>query len=172
MPISDFLLPEFDAEMASTRKMLERVPEDRLDWKPHVKSWELRHLARHVAEIPSWAVMSVQKDELDINPPGAEPYKPRVINTRQELLEMFDQNIKDARAAIAGASDEHLLKPWTLLAGGNKIMTLPRTAVLRSFVMNHGIHHRAQLGVYLRLMDVPVPGMYGPSADDPAGFGG
>ena len=166
MPISDFLLPEFDHEMANTRKVLERVPDDRLDFKPHQKSWNMGSLATHVATIPSWAVNAIDQDELDIAPPGAPPYKAPLASSRSELLETFDKNVAAARAAIAKTSDDHLFKPWSLLSGGKTLMTMPRIAVIRSFVMNHGIHHRAQLCIYLRLNDIPMPGMYGPSADE------
>ena len=166
MALSAALLSEFDREMANTRKTLERVPDDKFDWKPHVKSFAMGPLATHVANLPSWTVETIDKDALDIEPPGGEPYRVTAANSRKELLERFDHNISAARAAIAGASDEHLLKPWSLLKGGAVMFTLPRVAVLRSFVMNHLIHHRAQLGVYLRLNDVPVPALYGPSADE------
>lgn len=166
MPISDALLPEFDQEMANTRKVLERVPDDRLDFKPHQKSWKMGGLATHVATIPSWTALTIARESLDIAPVGEPPYKSPEASSQKELLEIFDKNVADARSAIAGASDEHLFKPWSLLAGGNTIFTMPRAAVIRSMIMNHGIHHRAQLCVYLRLVDVPVPGMYGPSADE------
>jgi uncharacterized damage-inducible protein DinB len=125
-------------------------------------------LATHLANLPSWAVLTLSQDSFDMAPPGGEPWKNPLASSRQELLEMFDKNIADARAAIAGASDERMFSPWSLLSGGNTLMTLPKIAVLRSFVMNHIIHHRAQLGVYLRLNDVPVPSIYGPSADEGA----
>ena len=160
------LLPEFDMEMANTRKTLERIPEDKFGWKPHEKSMTLGRLAGHVAEMPAWAVPTVDRESLDIAPPGAPPYEPPKLTTRQDVLDLFDKNITDARAAIARASDENLGKPWSLLMGGKTIFTMPRVAVLRSMVMNHVIHHRAQLGVYLRLNNVAVPGMYGPSADE------
>ncbi|HEV8132120.1 MAG TPA: DinB family protein [Acidobacteriota bacterium] len=166
MRISGTLLPEYDQEMANTRKTLERVPEDKFGWKPHEKSMTLGRLAQHLSEIPSWANFTIDKDSLDIAPPGAPPYQPPRANSRRELLQLFDKNVTAARAAIAGASDEHLKKPWTLLFGGKTVFTLPRIAVLRTSVMNHGIHHRAQLGVYLRLNNVPVPALYGPSADE------
>jgi len=168
MPINEYILPEFDQEMANTRKMLDQVPEGRLDFKPHAKSWTLQQLATHIAQIPSWGVITMTQDSIDIAPPGEPPYRPPLASSPRELLEMFDKNSQDARAAIAAASDETFFKPWSLLKGGQTMMTMPKAAVLRSFVMNHLIHHRAQLGVYLRLMDVPVPGMYGPSADEPA----
>lgn len=166
MTLSESLLPEFDHEMANTRKSLERVPEAKFDWKPHQKSGTLGWLASHLAVLPSWATITIEQDSLDIAPPGGPPYEMPVATSRQTALEMFDTNVAAARAAIAGASDEHLLKAWSLLSGGNTVFTLPRIAVLRSFIMNHNIHHRAQLGVYLRLNDVPVPAIYGPSADE------
>ncbi len=166
MKISDMLLPEFDQEMASTRKSLERIPEDKFGWKPHEKSMPLGRLAGHLAEMPGWAVMSIEKDSLDIAPPGVPPPQATVAKSRQEVLDLFDKNKNEARAAIAKASDDHLMKNWSLLRGGQTIMTMPRTAVLRGFVMNHMIHHRAQLGVYLRLNNIPVPSIYGPSADE------
>lgn len=166
MGISSALLPEFDHEMANTRKSLERVPEDKFAWKPHEKSMTLGRLAQHLTEIPSWATKAIKQDSLDIAPVGAPPYKPPTVNSRKEVLEMFDKSVAEARAAIAAASDDHFMTSWSLLMGGKTIMTLPKIAVVRSFVMNHAIHHRAQLGVYLRLNDVPVPALYGPSADE------
>lgn len=166
MAISESLLPEFDQEMANTRKTLERVPDDKFGWKPHDKSYAMGALTTHLANLPSWTVLTIKADSFDLAPPGAEPFKMQEAPSRQEALEMFDKNVADARAAIAGASDEQLFKPWSLLSGGNTLMTLPKIAVLRSFVMNHIIHHRAQLGVYLRLNDIPVPSIYGPSADE------
>ncbi|HSF23751.1 MAG TPA: DinB family protein [Blastocatellia bacterium] len=166
MALSEALLPEFDLEMANTRKTLERVPEDRFAWKPHEKSFAMGHLASHLATLPSWSVMAVNQDSIDIAPVGQPPQKGPEAKTGKELLEMFDANVASARAAIAGASDEQLFRPWTLLSGGKTVLTLPKIAVLRSFVMNHNIHHRAQLGVYLRLNDIPVPSIYGPSADE------
>jgi uncharacterized damage-inducible protein DinB len=166
MTLSESLLPEFDNELANTRKTLERVPEDKFDWKPHEKSATMGGLATHLANLPSWTVYTIERDELDIAPPGAPPFRVEAANSRQELLDTFDKNVAAARASLAAASDEHLFKTWKLLSGGNEVLALPRIAVLRSFVMNHNIHHRAQLGVYLRLNDVPVPAIYGPSADE------
>ncbi len=163
MGLSQALLPEFDQEMANTRKTLERVPEDKLGWKPHEKSGTMGWLANHVATLPRPAVFTIEQESVDVS----KVPRPAPVNTRRELLETFDKHVTTARAAIAGASDEHLLKPWTLFVGERKIFTQPRTAVLRSFFMNHSIHHRAQLGVYLRLNNVPVPAIYGPSADEP-----
>ena len=166
MSISQSLLPEFDQEMASTRKTLERVPDDKLGWKPHDKSMPLGRLAGHVAELSGWAVDVIGKDVLDFSPPGGEPMKPLIPTSKKHLLEEFDKMVPAARAAIAGASDEHLMKNWKLMNAGQLFLEMPRIAVLRSFVFNHVIHHRAQLGVYLRLNDVPVPSVYGPSADE------
>ena len=168
MSLSQSLLPEFDHEMANTRKTLERVPDDKFDWKPHQKSFSMGGLATHLATLPSWAAITIQKDGIDIAPLGEPPPRSEPCNSRDELLARFDGHIAAARAAIAGASDEDLLKTWTLLAGGKTIFAIPRIAALRSFVMNHNVHHRAQLGVYLRLNDIPVPSIYGPSADEGA----
>jgi len=165
MGLSDALLPEFDQEMANTRKTLERVPDDKFDWKPHQKSSPMGDLSTHLANLPNWASVTIDQDSLDLAPNG-EVVRASPLKSRAEVLELFDKNVVAARTAIAGASDEHLFKPWTLLSNGKTILTLPRAAVLRSFVMNHIIHHRAQLGVYLRLNDVPVPSIYGPSADE------
>jgi len=167
MRISDTLLPEFDQEMASTRKVLERCPESKFDWRPHAKSWTMVELATHVANLPDWANETLKKDSLDYAPAdGSQPYKREPARSSQELLADFDKNVASARAAIAETSDEGYAKLWTLLAGGQKIFIITRIAVLRSFVFNHIIHHRGQLSVYLRLNDVPVPGLYGPSADE------
>ncbi len=166
MALSESLLPEFDHEMANTRKTLERVPEDKFDWKPHEKSMTLGNLATHLATLPSWVGFTINETSIDIAPVGGEPMKNEPATSRQEVLERFDESVNAAREAIAGASDEQLFVEWSLLSGGHTVLTMPRVAVLRSFVMNHNIHHRAQLGVYLRLNDVPVPSIYGPSADE------
>jgi uncharacterized damage-inducible protein DinB len=166
MTISQSLLPEFDNEMANTRKTLERVPDDKFAWKPHPKSSAFGPLANHVATLVGWANETIDSDSFDLAPPGGQPSRPPEANNRAELLSIFDQGVAKARAAIASASDEHLIKPWSLLHSGKTLMTMPRTAVIRSFVLSHIIHHRAQLGVYLRLNDIPVPSIYGPSADE------
>jgi len=164
--INQALLPEFDMEMANTRKTLERVPDDKLGWKPHEKSMTMGRLAGHLAELPGWATNTLQADTLDIAPPSGPTYQAMTSKSRQETLDQFDKLVKAARAAIAGASDDQLMKPWSLLKGGQTLMTMPKIAVLRGFVMNHAIHHRAQLGLYLRLNNIPVPAIYGPSADE------
>lgn len=168
MGLINSLLPEFDHEMANTRKTLERVPEDKFDWKPHVKSTAMGGLATHLSNIPTWVIHAIDQDSLDLAPGGVPLPRVEPAKSQSELLELFDNNVANARAAIAGASDEELFKSWTLLSSGRQILTLPKIAVLRSFVMNHNIHHRAQLGVYLRLNDIPVPSIYGPSADEAA----
>lgn len=166
MKISDMFLPEFDQEMTTARKTLERIPEDNLGWKPHEKSMTLGRLAGHVAELAGWAVPALTQDSLDLAPPGQPPMQPTIATSRKQVLEIFDKNREESRRAIAGASNEEFVKNWALLRGGQTIMTMPKIAVLRSFCMNHIIHHRAQLGVYLRLNNIPVPSVYGPSADE------
>jgi uncharacterized damage-inducible protein DinB len=169
MKISDTLIPEFDQEMASTRKVLERCPEDKFGWRPHAKSWTMAELASHVAYLPDWARETLKKESLDVAPAdGSQPYKRDAARSTRELLASFDKNVAAARVTIAETSDEAYGKLWTLLGGGKEIFSLPRLAVLRSFVFNHVIHHRGQLSVYLRLNDVPVPALYGPSADEAA----
>jgi len=159
------LLRELEMEMPNTRKTLERIP-DNFDWTPHKKSMTVGRLAQHLAEIPDWAVKAISLDELDLSPPGAPQYQPQVGKNKGQVLETFDTNVAAAKAALTGTTDEHLMKPWSLKMGGKTILTLPRAAVVRNFVLNHNIHHRAQLGVYLRLNDIPLPSIYGPSADE------
>jgi uncharacterized damage-inducible protein DinB len=166
MSYSESILPEFDQEMASTRKVLERVPEDKLDWQPHPKSHTIGWNANHLADLPSWAATTVKETSFDINPPGGTPHQTPKLTKRQELLDVFDKNVAEARAALAEVSDEEITKPWSLLNEGETVFTLPRAAMIRSFVLNHIIHHRAILCVYYRLNDIPVPGIYGPSGDE------
>jgi len=168
MAMNQALLPEFDQEMANTRKTLERVPENKFGWKPHEKSGTMGWLATHIANLAGWAATTIGEDSLDLAPKGVQMVPAPDAKSRKDLLDTFDKNVATARAAIAGVSDEHLLKPWTLLKNGQTLLTMPRIAVMRSFVMNHIIHHRAQLGVYLRLNNIPVPAIYGPSADETA----
>jgi uncharacterized damage-inducible protein DinB len=166
MTISELLLPEFDQEMANTRKLLERYPEGKADWKPHEKSMPLGRLAGHIAELPTWAANTIQQESLELNQDSPAVRNRFIAGSREELLERFDKNVAEARAAIAGATDEGLAKIWTLRFGGQTVLSMPRRSVLRSVVMNHLIHHRAQLGVYLRLNSIAIPGLYGPSADE------
>ncbi len=162
MPVCEVLLPEFDFEMANTRKMLERVPDGKFNYKPHEKSMTLGRLAAHVAEIPSYLTFTMQNERLDLT--GEETHA--TPNTRKELLDAFDKHVAEGRRALATASDEALAKTWTLTYKGQQIFSMPRAAVVRGMVISHLIHHRAQLSVYLRLNNVGIPGMYGPSADD------
>lgn len=166
MPLRDMFLPEFDHEMAGVRKTLERVPDDRLNFKPHDKSSTMQALASHLANIPGWVEVTLKQDDLDFAPPGGEPFKTPQARSTKELLSFFDANLSRARAALAEADDEVFHQQWALKFGGQEIFKMPKMAVLRSFVFNHAIHHRAQLGVYLRLNDKPVPSLYGPSADE------
>jgi uncharacterized damage-inducible protein DinB len=162
MPIAQMLLPEFDQEMKSTRKLLECVPDGKFDYKPHEKSMTLGRLAAHVAEMPNYAVSTLRLERLDFT--GEE--KSFAPTTRQELLDSFDKLAAEARDLLSKATDEELAKVWTLTYKGQQIFSMPRAAVLRSMVLSHLIHHRGQLGVYLRLNNVEFPGMYGPSADE------
>ncbi len=165
MAIAQALLPEFDHEMATTRKMLERFPEDKVDWKPHDTCMTLGRLAGHVAEIPAWTIPTIAQDKLELDP---STFTPSVLNSRTETLKKFDETVTAARATIAAASDEALMKPWSLVVTGKTVMTLPKAAVLRSFVMSHMIHHRGQLAAFYRIAGVPVPSIYGPSKDEQA----
>ena len=168
MSVTAEFLPEFDSEMASARRTLERIPEDKLAWKPHEKSMTLGRLAGHIAELPGMGVSVMKEDALDFakRPAGEPARKPNVAESQKHVLELFDKNVAAARAAIAGASDERWAGKWTLSAGERKFYDGTRFGAMRRMMMNHVIHHRAQLGVYLRLNDVAVPSVYGPSADE------
>lgn len=165
MPIADTLLPEFDHEMASTRRMLEVVPAADAAWKPHLRSTALGELAAHIATLPLWGRLTIERTELDLGISENAALAGAPFTTTPALLERFDRNVREARAALAGASDADMGVVWTLKNAGSTILAMPRAAVLRAFVMSHMIHHRAQLSVYLRLRDVPLPSMYGPTAD-------
>ena len=165
MPIAQMLVPEFDHEMATTRTLLERVPEDAAEWKPHPKSMSMGHLASHIASMPRWTSAIVQQKEVDFASPTAADFATPPFKSTRQLVEAFDRNIQEARTVIAAASDGELAIPWALRNGGHTIFSLPRAGVLRSFIMSHIIHHRGQLSVYLRLRDVPLPSIYGPTAD-------
>jgi len=161
--INDAFLSEFDHEMANTRKTLERVPEDKFGWKPHEKSGTMIWLAGHIANMPSWPILMFQTDSFDIEGNVERPAEPK---SRKELLDTFDKNVVAGRAALADATDAQMMQPWSLKAGPQTIFTLPRVGVIRGMVMNHLVHHRGQLTVYLRLNDVPLPALYGPSGDE------
>lgn len=166
MSMSAMFLAEWDAEMASSRKLLALVPDDKFDYKPHEKSMSLGRLANHVAEMAGWAeaTMTMERLELDAG------YQPEIAGTNAALLAKFDKCASSGRAAIAAASDEAFGVKWTLVFGGHEVFSQPRAGVLRGMVINHHIHHRGQLAVYLRLLNIPIPGMYGPSADEPSGM--
>ena len=160
------LLSEFKQEAATTRRLLERVPEDRTSWKPHPKSLSIGELSLHVASLLSWGSTTLRDREFDMNPPEGERWTPPAFESMDETLDTFDRNVRDVQGALAGATDEQLMQSWTLKNSGQTVFTLPRGVVLRSFIMNHLVHHRGQLTVYLRLCDVPLPSIYGPSADE------
>ena len=166
MSIAEMLVPEFDQEVAVTRRVLERVPDERGEWKPHPKAFPMAHLAQLVARLPGWTVGILSQTELDIAPTNGPGFPGYSIEKTATLLAEFDQNAKAARAAIARASDGDFQVPWTLKKGGAAVMTQPRYRMLRYMMLNHLVHHRAQLGLYLRLADVAVPQMYGPTADE------
>lgn len=160
--VAETLLPEFDQEMSATRKLLERVPESKAGWKPHEKSRTLGDLATHVANIPALMTIVIKQDEMV----AGTTNRPPKFTTTAALMEFFDQNVKTAREALTGVPDSRMALPWTLKFGDRTVFSRPRSAVVRSFVMSHHIHHRGQLGVYLRMQDVALPSMYGPTADE------
>ena len=163
MTIAETLLPEFDQEMKVTRRVLERVPTDKGTWKPHEKSFSIGHLAQLLSWMPGWITNTLTSDSLNLAGGAGYSYE-----TTEKLLEDFDRNVKEARAAIAASSDEDFAKLWSLKMGDKVLMTLPRSATTRSH-LSHLVHHRGQMSVYLRLLDIPVPSLYGPTADEPWG---
>jgi uncharacterized damage-inducible protein DinB len=160
MSITESMLPEFDQEMATTRRLLERVPSDKGPWKPHPKSFALGHLAQLVSGMPGWITNTLRKTELDLAGGGGYTFE-----KTETLLERFDKNVRDAREALAATSDADLAETWSLKMGDRVLWAAPRGTVVRNHI-NHLIHHRGQLSVYLRLNDVPVPSIYGPTADE------
>ncbi len=166
MTLVDLFLAELDEEAANTRKMLERIPENRLEWQPHAKSWTLAGLATHVANVFSWTAYVVEKQSLDLMPDGKPMPRMQPAQSVADLLTALQKNHTAARQALTTTTDEQLTMPWSLLMNGHTIFTQPKHQVLRSTIFNHLVHHRGQLSVYLRLLDVAVPGMYGPSADE------
>ena len=163
MTLVEALLPEFDREMGLTRRLLERVPDANFDWKPHARSMTLGRLVEHLAQLPEWAALTLTQDGTEMGPPAADHLPPA---TRSAVLTLFDQNVSKARTALHGRTDAELLAPWTLTSQGKEVFTMPKATVLRTFVFNHLVHHRGQLTVYLRLQDVALPSIYGPSADE------
>lgn len=160
------MLREYDNEMATTRRALERVPMDKVDYAPDPKSMKLGRLAGHIAEMVGWGSMALSSDEFDMDPDGKGGYKPLQPPSSDQLLGAYDKSVKETRAALEKATDPEMLAEWKLKNHGETLMAMPRVAVVRVFVMNHIIHHRAQLCVYLRLNGIPVPSIYGPSADE------
>jgi uncharacterized damage-inducible protein DinB len=163
MTMSQTLLPEFDNEMRLTRKALERVPDDKFDWKPHAKSMSMGKLAGHLAELPSFATAMIMTEGMDFD---KGEYKPAVVGNQAEVLALFDKSVAEAREAIVGATDDHLRQPWKIIYQQKPLFDAPRAVGLRGMMMNHLVHHRGQLTVYLRLNDILVPAIYGPSADE------
>lgn len=161
MRIAEALVPEFDREMSGVRKTLERLPDDKMDWQPHQKSMKLGRLANHIADIPGWTAYTFDRDTLDVT-----DIKTPHLETRDELLASFDENVRKARAVLAEVPDERANGMWTMTGQGHTFFTIPKMEVIRTWILNHIVHHRAQMGVYLRLLDIPVPGVYGPSADE------
>ena len=166
MSISQGLLGEMDQELAGTRHVLERVPEAKLAWQPHAKSMTMGKLASHLSDVAGWGVHTMELPELDVAPLNGPAYVPSDFRTVREILANFDATNTRLRAIVAAAPDAAYMVPWSLLMGGKIIFTMPRIAVMRSMIFNHTVHHRAQLTVYLRMNDVPVPALYGPSADE------
>ena len=166
MNLQELALADFDREMQTTRRFLERVPNDRLSWQPHDKSMTLARLSMHIAEIPKQMLMVINQDGFEFGASGGPPPSRREATSSAEAVETLDANVSAVREALSGADDATLQKPWTFTAFGKVQYTWPKIVTLRTRVMSHMIHHRAQLGVYLRLNEIPVPALYGPSADE------
>jgi uncharacterized damage-inducible protein DinB len=164
--LADLLLPQLDQELVVTRRVLERVPDHDGEWRPHPKSFSIKHLAQLVARMPGWTAMVLRRPEFDIAPVEGPTQGGYSVEPTAALLALFDAGAADARAAVAETSDAAFLEPWTLRARGQVVQTATRYHMWQTTVLNHLVHHRAQLGVYLRLREVPVPGMYGPTADE------
>ena len=160
MSLAQTMVPEFDQEMATTRRLLERVPSDRGTWKPHPKSFALGHLTQLVATMPGWIATTIRRTEIDLATSAGYSFQ-----QTESLLEQFDRLVREAREALSAATDADFGVPWSLKRGEHVLLTLPRGAAVRNH-LSHLIHHRGQLSVYLRLIDVPVPSIYGPTADE------
>lgn len=168
MSMSASILPQFDQIIQGTRQHLAVIPDDRLGWTPHDKSWPVGTLGSHLANLPQWVMATLGQDSLDVAPvDGDGPGTIEPLGSADEMVAALDQNAEQARAMIGSTSDQAFMSPWTLLVGGEERFTMPKIATLRVFVMDHMIHHRGQLTVYLRLLDVPVPQTFGPTADFP-----
>jgi uncharacterized damage-inducible protein DinB len=162
MSMIEVFVKELEQEAVATRKMLERVPNDKYDWRPHEKSMNIRSLATHVAELPSWISMGLNTTELDF---ATSPYNPPVINVTSDLLNLFEESLNSGIAGLKQAKEEDLLPTWTLRDGEQTLAVMTRSELIRHSI-SQIIHHRAQLGVYLRLLNIPIPASYGPSADE------
>ena len=167
MAMSHALIPEFDHEMANTRTTIERVPDAKWDWKPHPKGGTIGWYVNHLILFPNWLAGMFMSDSFDVAPGGKQVEMPKATNTK-EAIAIFDKGLADARAALAKATDEQLMKNWSLLNNGQAIFAMPRIAAYRGMIMNHMIHHRGQLTIHFRMNDIPVPSLYGPSGDDVA----
>jgi uncharacterized damage-inducible protein DinB len=172
MRLSEMLLPEFDLEMTNTRRVLERVPEEKMEWRPHIKSMTFGRLAGHVAELAAWGASIINQDSIDLTERAKKGEHGFEAQSSEDLLRQFDKNAAEAREALEKASDQHLNQNWCLYLAGKAIISMPRLQAIRISFLNHLIHHRGQLEVYLRLNNVPLPSLYGPSADEAVPSGG
>ncbi len=170
MSLAASILPEFDQEMAKTRTTLERVPDGHFSWKPHEKSFSFQEMANHIARIPGWGAATLTTESMDLDPEKGEFVPPEPEETTEGVLAAFDQGVAGFRSALEAATDESLMQPWTLLMSGETLFSMPRIAVVRGMILNHIIHHRGQLTIYLRLNELPIPALYGPSADEDGGM--
>lgn len=166
MQMTDLFLDELEKQAAATRRALERVPESRNDWKPHDKSMPLGYLAAHIATLPEWIAMVIESEALNFGSPESQKYIPRPAATNAELLQALDESVAKARNALANTTDDHLMKPWRFMIHEKVVSEEPRYRMIRDMTFGHLAHHRGQLVVYLRLNEIPVPGLYGPSADE------
>jgi uncharacterized damage-inducible protein DinB len=165
MTVADALLPEFDQETVTTRSLLALVPDNKADWKPHPKSFSLGALSMHLATIPFWAQTTLERSEFDIKPADGPDYIPPAFETTQKVLETYDNSVAATRRLLSATTDAAFEEPWSLKSSGSLIFTMPRLVVFRTHILSHSIHHRGQLSVYLRLLDIPLPSIYGPTAD-------
>ena len=163
MPERDSLLPEFDQETAATRRVLERVPDGALGWRPHEKSFNMGELATHLSRLPHWGTLILKQDSYDLVSSGP---RGQALPTVAAILDQFDANVREVRAALVDMTDGQLLQPWTLRRGDRVVMSVPKVSAVRGFVVRHLVHHRGQMTVYLRMNDVPLPPLYGPTADE------
>ncbi len=166
MKLTELFLGDLERESSGTRRVLQNVPEGRNDWKPHEKSMPMGYLAALVARMPAWFAMMIKLDTFDMSSSDNAKYKPEVLGTNHELMALFEKSLAEAREALANTTDEHLLKPWKFMVAGKAVSENPRHVMLRDAALNHLVHHRGQLTVYLRLNNAVVPAIYGPSADE------